>query len=113
VTRSTNGPLFKREKAGAGGSVAHLIHDMLATVPPVMRHVNVKSGQPPRLSQKLRGSEPMGRAAMVHGQVAPGSKPKENKSRGAGRQLEARSSHQLVRSWNRHVSRRPVTLPGA
>jgi hypothetical protein len=108
-----NGPLFKREKAGAGGLVAHLTHDVLATVPPVMRHANVKSGQPPRLSQKIGGPDPMGCDAAARGQVAPGSKPQENKSRGAGRQLEARNSHQLVRSWNRHVPRRPVTLPGA
>jgi hypothetical protein len=113
VTRSTNGPLFKREKAGAGRSVAHLTHDVLATVPLVMRHINVKSGQPPRLSQKIGGPEPMGCDAAAHGQVAPGFKPKENNSQGAGRQLEARSSHQPVRPWNRHVPRRPATLPRA
>jgi hypothetical protein len=36
-------PLFKREKAVAGGSVAHLTQDVLATAPFVMRHVDPQS----------------------------------------------------------------------
>jgi hypothetical protein len=89
VIRSTNGPPFKRERACADGSVAHLIHDVLATASSIMRHDGARSGQPPWLSQKIGGPEPMGRDAVAHRQVAPRSKPRENKSRGAGHQLAA------------------------
>jgi hypothetical protein len=105
-----NGPLFKRKKAGAGGSVAHFPHDALANVPPIMCHVNMRSRQPPWLSQKIVGPELTRRNAAARGQVELRSKPRENKSQGAGRQLETRSGHQLVRSWSRHVSGWPVTL---
>jgi hypothetical protein len=39
----TNGPLFKRKKAGAGRSVAHLTHNVLATVPSLTRHIDARS----------------------------------------------------------------------
>jgi hypothetical protein len=39
----TNGPMFKRKKAGTGRSVTHLTHDVLATVPFVTRHVDAGS----------------------------------------------------------------------
>jgi hypothetical protein len=84
-----NDPLFKRERACTSGSVAHLTHNVLATASSVMRHDCARSGQPPRLSQKIGGPEPMGRDAAARGQVAPRSKPRENKSRGAGHQLAA------------------------
>jgi hypothetical protein len=38
------------------------------------------SRQPPRLSKKIGGPEPIGHDAAVHGQVAIGFKPLENKS---------------------------------
>jgi hypothetical protein len=54
-----------------------------------MRHDDARSGQPPRLSQKIGGPEPIGRNVAAHRQVAPRSKPRENKSRRAGHQLVA------------------------
>jgi hypothetical protein len=36
-------PVFKRKKAGANGSVVHITHDVLATIPFVTRHVDARS----------------------------------------------------------------------
>jgi hypothetical protein len=66
-----------------GGSVAHLTHDELATALPIVHHDCAWVGQPPRLPQRIVEPEPIGRDAAAHGQVAPWSKPRGSKSRGA------------------------------
>jgi hypothetical protein len=104
--------LFKTRRAGTNGLDAHLTHDVLATAPFVMRHVDVQRLQPPRLPQRIRKPEPMGRDTAARGQVAPRSKPREIKSRGAGHQLAVIRWPQPVRSRSWHVLRRPAKFHG-
>jgi hypothetical protein len=53
----------------------HVTHDELATAPSVMHHDYVRIGQPPWLSQKIMGPEPIGHDTVAHGQVASWSRP--------------------------------------
>jgi hypothetical protein len=56
-----------------------------------MRHNCVRTGQLPRLPQKIGGPKPIGRDAAAHGQVVPWSRPRESKSR--------RAVHQQAATW--------------
>jgi hypothetical protein len=59
--------------------------------PLVVSHDHIRIGQPPRLSQRIVGPEPIGRDVAVRGQVVLRSSPRGSKSRGAGyRQVAAR-----------------------
>jgi hypothetical protein len=73
MARSTNGPLFLKGEGGCGGICCTSHPRRTGNYSPIMRHVDMKSGRPPRLSQKIGGPEPMGRDATTHGQVARGS----------------------------------------
>jgi hypothetical protein len=83
VTRSTNGPLFKRERACTSGSVAHLTHNVLATAS--SREVGNRRGCHKRSGYQNRWDATLRRADKWR--LCPN--PRENKSRGAGHQLAA------------------------
>jgi hypothetical protein len=68
-------PILKGE--GGCGLISCTFHPRHAgNCSPIMRHVDVKSGQPLWMSQKIGGPEAMGCDAVARGQVAPGS-PRE------------------------------------